>query len=58
MAMWKNPGEAAGQAIHEGDESRTAPRASDTRRALTLMMNRLAAARPAARGERGRRLAQ
>jgi RNA polymerase sigma-70 factor (ECF subfamily) len=40
MAMWKNPGVAAGQTVHEDDEIRAALEASDTRRALTLMMNR------------------
>ena len=40
MAMWKTPGESAAQTVHEDDEIRTALEASDTRRALTLMMNR------------------
>jgi RNA polymerase sigma-70 factor (ECF subfamily) len=40
MAMWKNPGEAAGQTVHDEDEIRAALRADDARRALTLMMNR------------------
>jgi RNA polymerase sigma-70 factor (ECF subfamily) len=39
MAMWKNPGEVAGQTVHEEDEIRAALGENDTRRALTLMMN-------------------
>lgn len=50
MAMWKNPGQVARQTVHDQDEAAgqvyeedeilAALRANDTRRALTLMMNR------------------
>jgi len=40
MAMWKNPGDAARQTVHDEEDIRAALAANDTRRALTLMMNR------------------
>lgn len=39
MAMWKTPGDAVGQAVHD-DDVRDALGAKDVRLALTLMMNR------------------
>jgi RNA polymerase sigma-70 factor (ECF subfamily) len=40
MAMWKIPGDAAEQTVHDDADIRAALRANDGRRALTLMMNR------------------
>jgi RNA polymerase sigma-70 factor, ECF subfamily len=40
MAMWKTPGDAGVPAGDEDDDVRTALGAKDTRRALTLLMNR------------------
>lgn len=40
MAMWKTPGDAAAQTVHEDGDIEAALRANDMRRALTLMMNR------------------
>src|SRR5438046_1030320 len=40
MAMWKPPGDAAEQTVNDDGDIRAALGANDTRRALTLMMNR------------------
>jgi RNA polymerase sigma-70 factor (ECF subfamily) len=40
MAMWKTPGNSAGQAIPDDGDIRAALRTNDLRQALTLMMNR------------------
>jgi RNA polymerase sigma-70 factor (ECF subfamily) len=40
MAMWKNPGDAVEQTVHDDGDIRAALRANDVRRALTLMMSR------------------